>query len=67
MNIFEVLKKGKDILKNNNIEDYDFDAVCLLEEAFSFSKNDYFIIRFNEADEEKTVRFFEYIKRRASC
>ena len=67
MNIFEVLKKGKDILKNNNIEDFDFDAVCLLEEAFSFSKNDYFINRFNEADEEKTVRFFEYIKRRASC
>ncbi len=66
MNVFEVLKKGKEILKINNVDDYDFDAVCLLEDAFSFSKNDYFLKRFETADEDKTDLFFEYIERRAS-
>ncbi len=66
MNVFEVLKKGTEILKVNNIDDYDFDAFCLLEEAFSLTRNDYFMKRFEEADEEKVNHFFKYIDRRVS-
>ena len=66
MNIFEVLKKGTEILKNNNVDDYEFDAFCLLEETFSLTKTDYFLKRFEAADEQKVKCFFEYIDRRAS-
>lgn len=66
MNVFEVLKRGTKILKENNVDDYDFDAVCLLEEAFSFTRNEYFMKRYEAADEEKTKLFFECIDRRAS-
>ncbi|MBQ7957294.1 MAG: peptide chain release factor N(5)-glutamine methyltransferase [Clostridia bacterium] len=66
MNIFEVLKSGIAILEENNIEDSGFDAGCLLEEAFGFTKNDYFLNRFNTADEDKTEKFISLINRRAS-
>lgn len=66
MNIFEVLKSGIAILEENNVEDSDFDARCLLEEAFSFSSNDYFLNKFSTADEDKTEKFMSLIKRRAS-
>lgn len=66
MNIFEVLKSGIKILEENNIEDSDFDARCLLEEAFSLSSNDYFLNKFSTADEDKTEKFMSYIERRAA-
>lgn len=66
MNIFEVLKSGIEILEKNNIADSDFDARCLLEEAFSFSSNDYFLNKFSTADEDKTEKFMSFIERRAS-
>ena len=66
MNIFEVLKSGIEILNKNNVEDSEFDARCLLEEAFGFNKSDYFLNKFSMADEDKTEAFVSLINRRAS-
>lgn len=66
MTIFEVLKSGSKMLDENKIEDSSFDALCLLEEAFSITKNDYFLNRFSTADEVKTEKFYNLIERRIS-
>ncbi len=66
MNIFEVLKSGESILKENNVQDYDFDALCLLEETFNFTRNDYYLNRLNEADKDLSEKYFSLIERRIS-
>lgn len=64
MNFFELFKLGSKKLEENGIEDFEFDALCLLEEAFGFNKNDYFLNRLKTADEEKTDKFLSLIDRR---
>lgn len=66
MNISEVLKSGENKLKANNIQDYDFDALCLLEETFNFTRNDYYLNRHKEADEKLSEQYFSLIERRIS-
>lgn len=66
MNISEVLKSGENKLKANNIQDYDFDALCLLEETFNFTRNDYYLNRLKEADEKLSEQYFSLIERRIS-
>ncbi len=66
MTIFEVYKSGCKMLEDKGVQDFDFDARCLFEQAFEFDKNDYFLNRHNQADEEKTKLFFVLINRRLS-
>lgn len=64
MKIFELLKKGVSLLEENCIDDAQFDAMCLIEKAFEFNRNDYYINRLNEADEEKSEYYLSLIERR---
>ncbi len=64
MNIFELLKRGSKILEVSGIEDCDFDALCLLEHAFDFNRNEYFLNRFTDADEKKKDLFLSLVERR---
>ncbi len=64
MNVFEVFKRGSKRLEENGVENFDFDSRCLLEFAFGFDENGYFLNRLNIADEEKTEKFFRLIDRR---
>lgn len=66
MNVLEVFKCGSKRLEESGIENYDFDSRCLLEFAFEFNKNDYFLNRLNNADKENTEKFFGLIERRIS-
>lgn len=64
MKIFELLKKGVSLLEENCIDDAQFDAMCLIEKAFEFGRNDYYINRLNEADEDKSEYYLSLIERR---
>lgn len=66
MNVFEVFKCGSKRLEESGIENFDFDSRCLLEFAFGFDKNGYFLNRLNSANEENTEKFFGFIERRIS-
>lgn len=64
MKIFELLKCGRQALAESGIEDYDFDAECLLMHVFDFDKNMLFLNRFEEADKDKEDSFFTLIDKR---
>lgn len=64
MKIYELLKYGRKILKDSAIDDFDFDAECLLCYIFDFDKNQLFLNRQEEADEKKQEEFLSLIERR---
>ena len=64
MKIFELLKYGRQILEESGVEDYDFDAECLLMHVFNFDKNKLYLNRPEEADEGKKNLFLSLIDRR---
>ena len=66
MKIFELLKYGRQVLYESEIEDSDFDAECLLMHAFGFDKNKMFLNRLEKADEDKKDLFLSFIERRKS-
>lgn len=65
MNYFELLKRGSKILEENGVEDFAFDAQCLLEHVFEIDRNGYFLKRFSAVDEDKKKVFLSLIERRA--
>ncbi len=66
MNFFELFKYGSKILQENSVEDFDFDAQCLLEFCFGFDKNKYFLNRLEQVDERGKDKFLSLIKCRAN-
>ena len=65
MTFSELLKQGSSILADCNIDDFEFDAMCLLEHAFDFNRNQYFLSRHLTVDAEKKEKFLSLIKRRS--
>lgn len=65
MNFSELLKQGSKILEVSGIDDFDFDAMCLLEYAFDFGRNSYFLNRYETVDESNQEKFLSLINRRA--
>lgn len=65
MNFSELLKQGSKLLEVSGIDDFDFDAMCLLGHAFDFDRNQYFLNRFDTVDESNQEKFLSLINRRA--
>ncbi len=66
MNLFELLKTGSRLLAEKGNVDADFDAKCLLEYVFEIDRNQYFLKRFDTADEDKKEEFLSLIERHSS-
>lgn len=66
MTVSELLRKGKDILKKADIENYSNEARWIFESVFDCS-SDYLVFNSdNSADPEKSSAFIEKIQKRAS-
>ncbi len=65
MNFSELLKQGSRILEECDVEDFGFDAMCLMEHVFDYDRNSYFLNRFSEVDDDKKDDFLSLIYRRA--
>lgn len=65
MNFSELLKQGSKLLEECGVDDFDFDAMCLMEYAFDFDRNQYFLNRHLTVDEERKENFLSLINRRA--
>ncbi|MBQ3409538.1 MAG: peptide chain release factor N(5)-glutamine methyltransferase [Clostridia bacterium] len=59
----ELLKYGRQYLKQNNIEDYDLILKILIEYVFKINKNKIIIYKDNELDEEKCEEYKYMIKK----
>lgn len=66
MNFSELFKLGSKILSDNGVEDYDFDAMCLIEHAFGFNRNQYFLSRKATVEEKEKEKFLSLINRRVN-
>ncbi len=66
MTIRQVLEKGKSILRDNNIVNFSNEARWIFESAFECGKDFIFFYSDVLVDEEKSVRYFEMINRRAN-
>lgn len=66
MNFSELFKLGSKILSDNGVEDYDFDAMCLIEHAFGFNRNQYFLNRKATVEEKEKEKFLSLINRRVN-
>lgn len=65
MTVQQLLENGKNILKNNNIENFANEARWIFESVFECGR-DYIVFHSDEfADNEKSIRFLEMINRRA--
>ena len=61
MNFSELFKLGSKILSDNGVEDYDFDAMCLIEHAFGFNRNQYFLNRKATVEEKEKEKFLSLL------
>lgn len=66
MTVRKVLEKGKTILRENNIVNYSNEARWIFESAFECGKDFMFFYADVTVDEEKAIRYFEMINRRAN-
>ena len=64
MKIRDVYRQGKKELKTANIEDANYDSMCLFEHCFGLTRQDIIINGDNTADEAKSNLYFSMIKRR---
>lgn len=61
----DILMSGTEVLKKNEIPDFEFDAWELFSMAFDIEKKDYFLISMDECnDKEKQSRYMELIEQR---
>ncbi len=66
MTYYEVYKKGKNILKNVNNQDFEFDAMVLLEYVFKLDKRKLIINSNHLADKQNQKLYFNLINERAN-
>ena len=65
MNFWELYSKGKETLKNCEIESYQFDASLIFQKCFGVNRQQLFINKENFADLKKSQDFFAMISKRA--
>lgn len=66
MTLNDLYQKGCLFLNDNNIENAEFDARCLVEHAFSITTTQFFIKRSEPADETLSDKYYSCLQRRIS-
>lgn len=64
MTLNDIYLKGKKILKDANVEDYDFDTFCIFKYCFNLERHEFSAYRFETAPYEKEKDFFFFINER---
>ncbi len=66
MTVAQLLEKGKNLLKNNNVDNYSNEARWIFESVFGCGREYIIFHSDNVADAEKSAHFLELIERRAN-
>lgn len=64
MKLKELIKNGENVLQEAGIADYKMDAWLLAEFVLKIDRNYYFLNQNEDADIEKEIQYFEFIKKR---